>query len=387
MYPTQEEQDTLNKWMDAARWTYNQCLYGILKKSVKKNKKALRAYCINTDSELVSQNSWCHDIPYDIRDEGMNDLLKAYTTCFASKKKKFFMKFKRKKDRKESIVIHCKPYKHKSGPYAMISKMKSAEPLPQKMEYDSRLTKDCLNQYWLCIPIQFPVRSLDNQETSHRKGRIAAIDPGVRTFASIYDTNGATMEVGKNDIGRIYRLGYAVDKLQSKWNGKGIRHKERYQLKKAARRIRRKIKDLVKDLHCRLVKYLCLNYEFVLLPKFDTKGTINRKKRKISSKTARAIITWSHFTFRERLLDKVKEYPECKVKLVTEYTSMTCGSCGELNRSLGSKKNFVCPFCDYKTDRFEWSEKYPHQISSRDIVKCNVVGAYTLYGQPYCKTG
>jgi len=65
-------------------------------------------------------------------------------------------------------------------------------------------------------------------------------------------------------------------------------------------------------------------------------------------------MTWSHFTFKERLLNKVREYPGCKVKLVTEeYTSMTCGSCGKLNISLGSKKSFKCPFCDYKADRFE----------------------------------
>jgi len=281
----------------------------------------------------------------------MNDLLKAYKTCFASKKF-FFMKFKKKKDGKDSIVIHCKHYKHKKGPYAMISKMESTEPLPQTMEYDSRLTRDHLNQYWLCIPIRFHVRSLDNQEILNRKGRIAAIDPGVRTFATIYDTSGKTLEVGKNDIGRIYRLGHAVDKLQSKWSQRETKHKERYHLKRAARRIRRKIKNLVKDVHCKLIKYLCLNYEVVLLPKFETNGMVSKKKRKIRSKTARAIITWSHFTFRERLLNKVKEYPGCKVKLVTEeYTSKTCGSCGKLNTSLGSKKNFVCPFCDYKADR------------------------------------
>jgi transposase len=118
----------------------------------------------------------------------MQDLLKAYTTCFASKKK-FFMKFKKKKDKKDSIVIHSKHYKHKTGKYSFISKMKSAEPLPQTVDYDSRLTKDHLNQYWLCIPIRFPAKSLDSQETLNRKGRIAAIDPGVRTFATIYDTN------------------------------------------------------------------------------------------------------------------------------------------------------------------------------------------------------
>ena len=79
----------------------------------------------------------------------------------------------------------------------------------------------------MCIPIRFPVRNLDNQETLNRKGRIAAIDPGVRTFAAIYDTNGTTIEVGNNDIGRMYRLGHAVDKLQSKWNKRDDKQEEK----------------------------------------------------------------------------------------------------------------------------------------------------------------
>jgi hypothetical protein len=80
------------------------------------------------------------------------------------------MKFKKKKDKKDSIIIHSKHYKHKRGKYSFISKMKSAEPLPQ-LDYDSRLTRDHLNQWWLCIPIRFPVKSLDSQETLNRKGK------------------------------------------------------------------------------------------------------------------------------------------------------------------------------------------------------------------------
>jgi putative transposase len=378
LLPSKEEKEKLNQWMGASRWTYNQCLDAIKTKGIKKNQKELRGYCINKDSEIVKKNQWCNDIPYDIRDEGMCDLLKAYKTCFSSKKK-FDIQFKSKKDGRDSIVIRSKHYKRKKGPYSMISKMKSTEPLPLAMEYDSRLTKDHLNQYWLCVPIRFPLKSLDNQETLNRKDRIAAIDPGVRTFATIYDTNGSTLEVGKNDIGRIYRLGCVVDKLQSEWSQKETKHKKRYRLKRAAKQIRKKIKNLVKDVHCKLIKYLCLNYEVILLPKFDTKGMISKSKRKISSKTARAIITWSHFTFRERLLNKVKEYPLCKVKLVTEeYTSQTCGSCGKLNDKLGSKKDFECPFCDYKADR-DLNAARNILIKSLQEALNSVVGAYTLY--------
>jgi len=42
------------------------------------------------------------------------------------------------------------------------------------------------------------------------------LDPGVRTFMTGYDPSGVAIEWGKNDIGRIYRLCHAYDKLQGK---------------------------------------------------------------------------------------------------------------------------------------------------------------------------
>jgi len=42
------------------------------------------------------------------------------------------------------------------------------------------------------------------------------LDPGVRTFMTVYDPRGIAVEWGKNDIGWVYRLCHAYDKLQSK---------------------------------------------------------------------------------------------------------------------------------------------------------------------------
>ncbi|KAK9490660.1 hypothetical protein V1508DRAFT_424280, partial [Lipomyces doorenjongii] len=36
-------------------------------------------------------------------------------------------------------------------------------------------------------------------------------------------------------------------------------------------------------------------------------------QRRIRSKTARAMATWSHYKFQQRLLDKAREYKSCKV--------------------------------------------------------------------------
>jgi len=45
---------------------------------------------------------------------------------------------------------------------------------------------------------------------------VISLDPGVRTFMTGYDPSGTAVEWGKNDIGRVYRLCHAYDKLQSK---------------------------------------------------------------------------------------------------------------------------------------------------------------------------
>lgn len=121
-------------------------------------------------------------------------------------------------------------------------------------------------------------------------------------------------------------------------------------MKKAALRINLKIRNLVDELHKKLSNWLLTNYQVILLPKFETSKMIRRGQRRIRSKTARAMVTWSHYKFQQRLLSKAREYPNCRVYIVTEeYTSKTCGSCGHLHQKLGGNKKFKCPNARCKT--------------------------------------
>jgi len=90
-------------------------------------------------------------------------------------------------------------------------------------------------------------------------------------------------------------------------------HKTRKNFKRMMLKIREKIRNKVKDLHCRFSKFLCSNYNVILLPTFETQSMISKDDRVISSKTARAIATYSHYLFRQRLVHKSKEFPWCKV--------------------------------------------------------------------------
>lgn len=123
-------------------------------------------------------------------------------------------------------------------------------------------------------------------------------------------------------------------------------------MKRAARRIRKKIRNLVDEVHKKLTKFLVDRFNTVLLPNFETKRMVRRAERRIGSKTARAMLGWAHFRFRQRLLNKCREYPWCKVIICDEhYTSKTCGNCGFIDYNLGQKKTFSCPQCCTEMDR------------------------------------
>ena len=178
------------------------------------------------------------------------------------------------------------------------------------------------------------------------------MDPGIRTFQTCYSPNGTVTEWGRSDISRIYRLCHSYDELQSQWMSKTILHRKRYRLKRAGMQIHRKIRNLVDDLHKKLVRWLCENHTVILLPSFETSKMVCKTKRKINCKAARAMLTWSHYRFKVRLLHKVREFPWCKVIICDEaYTSKTCGKCGSIHDKLGSSKVFTCPECNFTLDR------------------------------------
>jgi putative transposase len=79
---------------------------------------------------------------------------------------------------------------------------------------------------------------------------------------------------------------------------------------------------------------------------------VQRKKRRIGKKTSRSMYTWCHYRFKQRLLSKARQYPDCIVVIGDEsYTcTVTCGKCGHLNPSF-SAKMFHCNKCHFRVNR------------------------------------
>lgn len=374
LYPTPEQMGILKRWAETSRCTYNWCRDLIANGTValtdpitgkyrtdKAIKKDLRHHCVNYDAFPEPDMQWVFETPSAIRNEAVNDLIKAYKSCFALVRNRhidrFTMSHRLKNDPSQSIVI-CHQYikvnnstSVKFFPKFMKDPIACAEEIPS-IHHDCRLQwLPQLNQFYLCIPINLPSPNQDNRLTGTYE-RIIALDPGVRTFMTGYDPKGLCFKWGHSDLNKIYRLCYHLDHLQSLWSQKNIGHKRRYRLKSAGARSRAKIRNLVDDSHKKLANFLCKHYDLIMLPKFETSQMVLKRKRKIRSKTARMMLTWSHFRFRRRLIAKAREYSGCWVKIVDEaYTSKTCGRCGHINEQLGGKKVFHCSRCDLTIDR------------------------------------
>ncbi len=103
-------------------------------------------------------------------------------------------------------------------------------------------------------------------------------------------------------------------------------------------------------MHWKTIRYLCKSFETIIVGNMSTQSIVSKDKTlpKITKKYCMAL---SHYSFTQRLISKAEEFG-CKVVITDEsYTSKTCGGCGELNDSLGSKKVFTCENCPYKVDR------------------------------------
>lgn len=358
------------KTFGAARWTYNQAVQCLSDDSVKMQREFseeswlyfLRHRFVAIDSPVVEENPWLKDVGYDIRDEALKSALTAWKNgCQRVKKKEithFKLHFKSRKAPSEAIYLRSKwlkthdneakidiqlPVKHK------LSLGISEHDVNVKISFDCKLQRTRLGDFYICAPVVFGAKKVENQDPKALK--ICSMDPGVRTFQTIFDASGSfIIEVGKGDIGRIIRLYHHADVLQGKMK-KEKSHQRKLRMRRARLRIYERAKHYVDELHKQLAKHLASNYDLIMLPSFETSKMIKKDDRPFGKKTAREMASWAHYRFKQRLIFKCHELGS-KVAIVNEaWTSKTCSSCGFIHHGLGSSKTFNCPQCKLRMDR------------------------------------
>ena len=330
VYPNKEQKSILNNWFGASRFAYNQTVEFLRQPDTKAQWKSIK-----TDL-MHDMPDWSKEVPYQIKSVAIRDCCQAVSAA----KKKFKqtgkfneVKFRSKKRGDNNLFIPQTAVSENGVYYTVLGKLKTAEPL-WKPVHDCRMVLQN-GRYFVVVPIDVAVKRPENQRLS-----ACALDCGVRTFQTVFSKE-LILKVGEHDFQRIFRYCYALDKLVSR------KKKERSnKFNKAMQRIRWKVRDLIDEIHNKLALTLCRTFDVVYIPTFETHDMVSKLKHK----TSRAMLGWAHYRFKMKLKAKAEEY-SCKVVDCTEeYTSKTCGNCGEIN-SIGGKEVWTCKHCGCVHDR------------------------------------
>jgi putative transposase len=279
--------------------------------------------------------SWAKEIPYQIKSIAIKDAcdaVKAAKVKFKRTGKFQQVSFRSRKNQDYNLFIP-KSSVTENGVYCSLLDALNLREEVGPAKFDCRVILEN-GRYFLVKPELRLIQKPDNQRFP-----VVALDPGVRTFQTIYTPNGVG-KVGQSDFNKIFRLCYSLDKLSSL---RSRNYKSSYT--KASRRIRNKIKDLISEIHHKLALALVKSFETILLPSFETSQMVT----KLHSKVARSMLTWAHYRFKSFLKCKAEEYSCNLIEVNEAYTSKTCSACGRIS-NIGSKKVLKCS-CGTVIDR------------------------------------
>lgn len=335
VYPEAELHKIWKQWLAAARYCYNQAI-SILKNNPNLSTYSLRDCVMNSDLP-----DWVKATPNHPRENAVFD---AHDAWRQAKKQQGEAKYRSCRQPVQTIKFHACNFKSGTWYPGLTKKLsfKATETIPTSCEYATQLVRD--RQRWFAV---FPTRVAESQTKCIK---VIALDPGVRTFLTGYDGD-SILEFGKADIGRIHRLCSHLDKLIGK-AAKTCR-KQKRRMYSAANRIRIRIRNLIDECHKQVANYLTSNYKVIFLPTFETSQMVVKSKRKLNTKTARAMLTWASYRFKTFLKSLAQRRGVVVVDVNESYTSKTCTHCGFQHTKLGGSKTFKCPSCDHEHDR-DW---------------------------------
>ncbi|WP_017747947.1 RNA-guided endonuclease InsQ/TnpB family protein [Scytonema hofmannii] len=314
----------INQWFGVSRFVFNQTIELLKDGVVKANWKAIKG------GILSGLPDWCKDTPYQIKSIAIKDACKAVSNAKSKYKNGggiSRVNFRSRKDPKQSCYIPKSAVSEKGIYHTILGEVCYREFLPKNFG-DCRLVL-AYGDYYLTIPVESPQLETENQ------GRVVALDPGIRTFFTFLSESSFGW-LGKNANVKIQKLCFKLDELCS-----GIsktRGQLKRRLKKAANRLRGKIKNLVDELQKKSIRFLVDNFDIILLPTFETSQMSKKARRRIRSKSVRQMLTLSHYKFKQFIKHKAFEHNKVVLDVNEAYTSKTVSWSGEIVKNLGGAK-------------------------------------------------
>ena len=188
-----------------------------------------------------------------------------------------------------------------------------------------------------------------NPEVENQDLKIVALDPGVRTFQTIFSSNGVFGKFGEEALKRLAKLCHKADRIQSKIAKTKNQSRIDY-LRMWQHRTTLKIRNLRKELHHKISRFLVDNFDVILLPCFNTSEMVKKKDRKINKSTTRSMLNFGHYEFKELLKFKANKFGKKLIVVSEAYTSKTVSWTGEIINNLGGRK-VIKSQDDVKLDR------------------------------------
>lgn len=180
-----------------------------------------------------------------------------------------------------------------------------------------------------------------------KPNNVISMDPGVRSFQTLYSPDGVIGNIGEKQKKKIYKLYYRIDYLKSIKDSK--KKKTRHNINRRILKLHNKITNIITDMHKQSINMLTNNFNNIILPEFNS-GQM-QKSEKLTRTTKRLMNTWSHYKFKMRLKEQA-EKKGCNLQIVTEeYTTKTCGVCGTVKDNVGGAKIYKCTKCNYVLER------------------------------------
>ncbi|VBB18210.1 putative transposase [Yasminevirus sp. GU-2018] len=310
------------------------------------------------DKDLSESEKWQKDVPYDTRQLILKDLIGGFKAATSNKirgnVKEFKMRYKSRRDatqifhiNKKALTKDLELFKtRKVGKLRVRSKMKKwLENNIKSIESDCKIIRYRGGQYYLLLTM------IKNTEQKEIPFDAVALDPGVRTFQTLYSPNGFVGKIGEDfSKNNIIKIAEKIDKLDSVAdNSEYWRQRRNIRYRQAL--LRTKIKNNVTNLQWETVNFLCNNFKTIITTHFETKNMASKEGRNINNKSVRMMLGLSHYAFKQKLLDRAKQRGNQVLIVDESYTSKTCGRCGEIKEDLKGAKMFKCDSCGLKIDR------------------------------------
>ena len=336
---TPEQKAMIATWLEASRWTYNLTVE-ILQSGIPAQWQHI-AKMVMSEVKLLKPE-W-REVPWQVKRTPVRDAcramsnVKAFNKQLAEDKAKGMrvdedfaeLGFRSRKNPRQSCYIPASAVSEQGVYHTILGPLRMAEPVPA-CNKECRLVKE-RGLYWLVVP--HPAHCAI--ETPSGDG-VVALDPGMKTFLAYFSETDCG-KIGFRAFGRIQRLCHHLDRLMSRTDRERD-HRRRRRMRRAQERMRQRIINLVDELHWQAARWLTSAYQVILLPSFETHDMTKGRARRIGHKTARMLLTFAHYRFRQRLQWKAWQRGALALEVDEAYTSKTRSWDGFVKKNVGNAK-------------------------------------------------